>query len=111
MDRRPFICPIVASGAHGSGTMHAIGASGPGRGGMTKGCGHLVADFYLPRPSSGDSPCPEPLLPSPYLADPQTNTENTEDGTVRVIIKVTFRLSATIVARSYGFLFHLVLTS
>ena len=80
MDRRPFICPIVASGAHGSGTMHAIGASGPGRGGMTKGCRHLVADFYPPRPSSGDSPYPEPLLPSPYLADPQTNTENTEDG-------------------------------
>ena len=32
-------------------------------------------------------------------------------STVRVIIKVTFRLSATIVARSYGFLFRLVLTS
>ena len=31
--------------------------------------------------------------------------------TVRVIVKVTFRLSATIVARRYGFLFRLVLTS
>ena len=37
--------------------------------------------------------------------------DNFHAFTVRVIIKVTFRLCATIVARRYGFLFRLVLTS